>query len=290
MKSSCFWLDLLHFFIEWFIFSWRFDTKNSTISCFICFCASQIESWMKDKLQTASEASYRETSNLLQKQQKHQTFEAELAANKGQLDHVLRAGQTLLTSTPRSRETVEARLKDVEELWKFLFDMSNNKGQRLMEAIQRQSFEKNVGDLESWINEVETTLASKVSISYSYSGFWGFPKTKSDHEIKSFAQILRAFKSYGCLEKWWSRTKIIAADRLKCKLKLKERIHFAHSILNSIAWGKSWARCLARQFAQPFPLVCGEILVRNSPLEAVRKIWNMAARVSVLSEVIISVK
>lgn len=126
---------------------------------------------MKDKLQTASEASYRETSNLLQKQQKHQTFEAELAANKGQLDHVLRAGQTLLTSTPRSRETVEARLKDVEELWKFLFNMSNNKGQRLMEAIQRQSFEKNVGDLESWINEVETTLASKVSISYSYSGF-----------------------------------------------------------------------------------------------------------------------
>ena len=126
---------------------------------------------MKDKLQTASEASYRETSNLLQKQQKHQTFEAELAANKGQLDHVLRAGQTLLTSTPRSRETVEARLKDIEELWKFLFDMSNNKGQRLMEAIQRQSFEKSVGDLESWINEVETTLASKVGISYSYSGF-----------------------------------------------------------------------------------------------------------------------
>lgn len=126
---------------------------------------------MKDKLQTASEASYRETSNLLQKQQKHQTFEAEIAANKGQLDHVLRAGQTLLTSTPRSRETVEARLKDVEELWKFLFDMSNNKGQRLMEAIQRQSFEKNVGDLESWINEVETTLASKVSICYSYNRF-----------------------------------------------------------------------------------------------------------------------
>lgn len=125
---------------------------------------------MKDKLQTASEASYRETSNLLQKQQKHQTFEAELAANKGQLDHVLRAGQTLLTSTPRSRETVEARLKDVEELWKFLGDMSNNKGQRLKEAIQRQSFEKNVGDLESWINEIETTLASKVSLSYSCCG------------------------------------------------------------------------------------------------------------------------
>ncbi|XP_068689103.1 spectrin beta chain-like isoform X1 [Montipora foliosa] len=123
--------------------------------------AEEVESWMKDKLQTASEASYRETSNLLQKQQKHQTFEAELTANKGQLDNVLQAGHALLTSTPQSRETVQARLKDVDELWKFLADMSNNKGQRLKEAIQRQTFETNVGDLESWITEVENHLTSK---------------------------------------------------------------------------------------------------------------------------------
>ena len=119
---------------------------------------------MNEKLQTASEASYRETSNLVQKQQKHQTFEAELTANKGQLDNVLTTGQALVNSTPRSRETVEAKLKDLNELWKFLADMSSNKGQRLKEAIQRQTFEKNVGDLESWITENENSLASKVSV------------------------------------------------------------------------------------------------------------------------------
>ena len=119
---------------------------------------------MNEKLQTASEASYRETFNLVQKQQKHQTFEAELTANKGQLDNVLSTGQVLVNSTPRSRETVEAKLKDLNELWKFLGDMSSNKGQRLKEAIQRQTFEKNVGDLESWITENENSLASKVSV------------------------------------------------------------------------------------------------------------------------------
>ena len=119
---------------------------------------------MNEKLQTASEASYRETSNLVQKQQKHQTFEAELTANKGQLDNVLSTGQALVNSTPRSRETVEAKLKDLNELWKFLGDMSSNKGQRLKEAIQRQTFEKNVGDLESWITKNENSLASKVSV------------------------------------------------------------------------------------------------------------------------------
>lgn len=147
-------------------FPCRFDCGELLSLFEICFLSQtkQIESWMNEKLQTASEASYRETSNLLQKQQKHQTFEAELTANKGQLDNVLSTGQALVNSTPRSRETVEAKLKDLNELWKFLGDMSSNKGQRLKEAIQRQTFEKNVGDLESWITENENSLASKVSV------------------------------------------------------------------------------------------------------------------------------
>ena len=40
-------------------------------------------------------------------------------------------------------------------------------------------------------------------------------------------------------------------------------------------WGKSWANCLARRFAQPFPHVCGEIVVRNLPHEAVSIKSNM---------------
>ena len=36
--------------------------------------------------------------------------------------------------------------------------------------------------------------------------------------------------------------------------------------------GKSWAKFLARQLAQPYPLVCGEFSVRNSSREAGRKI------------------
>ena len=40
-------------------------------------------------------------------------------------------------------------------------------------------------------------------------------------------------------------------------------------------WGKSWAKFLARQLAQPYPLVCGEFSVRNSPREAVGKIQNL---------------
>lgn len=40
-------------------------------------------------------------------------------------------------------------------------------------------------------------------------------------------------------------------------------------------WEKSWTKCLVRQFASPFPFLCGEILVRTSPLESLRKISNL---------------
>ena len=116
---------------------------------------------MNEKLQFASEASYREVTNLQQKLQKHQTFEAELAANKGQLDAVLEEGRTLQSTSPRPNETVTTRIKDLEDLWHLLTEMTANKGQRLKEAIQKQTFERNVSDLEAWIDEVEKSLASK---------------------------------------------------------------------------------------------------------------------------------
>lgn len=116
---------------------------------------------MNEKLQSASEASYREASNLQQKLQKHQTFEAELSANKGQLDAVLDEGRTLLGTASGPNETVTTRIKGLEDLWHLLTEMSGNKGQRLKEAIQKQTFERNVGDLETWIHEVESSLASK---------------------------------------------------------------------------------------------------------------------------------
>lgn len=48
----------------------------------------QVNSWIHEKLQTATDESYREPTNLEGKIQKHQTFEAEISANKGRMDAV----------------------------------------------------------------------------------------------------------------------------------------------------------------------------------------------------------
>ena len=133
----------------------------SLYSCCYVYVFIQMESWINEKLQTAAEASYREASNLQLKLQKHQTFEAEAIAHRGQLDTVIKDGDSLLKAFPSHRDTVEKRRKDLTDLWTLLEDLSTNKAQRLKEAIQKQTFDRNVTELETWMDEVDTALSSK---------------------------------------------------------------------------------------------------------------------------------
>lgn len=54
------------------------------------FClTSQVSGWINEKLQVALDESYRDPTNLQAKLQKHQAFEAELAANRNRVDAVV---------------------------------------------------------------------------------------------------------------------------------------------------------------------------------------------------------
>ena len=44
--------------------------------------------WINEKLQVATDESYKEPTNLDNKMQKHQAFDAEITANKGRMDSV----------------------------------------------------------------------------------------------------------------------------------------------------------------------------------------------------------
>ena len=71
----------------------------------------------------------------------------------------------------------------------------------------------------------------------------------------SFLKLLKQLK-FSFL---WSQTTVISDQFFKARCTPE---------------GKSWTKFLAKQLAQPFPHVCGEFSVRNSPREAVRKISN----------------
>lgn len=56
--------------------------------------ADEMEIWISEKLQMAMEESYKDPSNIQSKHQKHQAFEAELAANADRIQTVIKMGQS----------------------------------------------------------------------------------------------------------------------------------------------------------------------------------------------------
>ena len=50
--------------------------------------ALQVSAWISEKMQVATDESYRDPTNLSGKLKKHQAFEAELSANRNTLDAV----------------------------------------------------------------------------------------------------------------------------------------------------------------------------------------------------------
>ena len=54
----------------------------------------QVNSWIHEKLQTATDESYKDPTNLESKMQKHQAFEAEITTNKARMDTVCKVKKT----------------------------------------------------------------------------------------------------------------------------------------------------------------------------------------------------
>ena len=113
----------------------------------------QSESWITEKLQTASDESYKDPANLESKLQKHQAFEAEITAHEEAIDAVRETGEELITSGHFAAEEVERRIEALYLHWEELLEASANKGRRLEEARDHQKFNQEVDIADSCISE-----------------------------------------------------------------------------------------------------------------------------------------
>ena len=117
------------------------------------YVSPQAESWITEKLQTASDESYKDPANLESKLQKHQAFEAELTAHEEAIDAVRETGEELITSGHFAAEEVERRIEALYLHWEELLEASANKGKRLEEARDHQKFNQEVDIADSCISE-----------------------------------------------------------------------------------------------------------------------------------------
>ncbi|XP_046383507.1 spectrin alpha chain [Ischnura elegans] len=127
--------------------------------------ADEAEHWIGEKLQLATEESYRDPANIQSKHQKHQAFEAELAANADRIQAVLATGQTLIEQRQcaGSEDAVQARLASIADQWEYLTQKTTEKSMRLKEANKQRTFVAAAKDLDFWLGEVESLLTSEDS-------------------------------------------------------------------------------------------------------------------------------
>lgn len=126
------------------------------------FCAEvhDLRVWMAEKLKTASDESYRDLTNLERKLQKHEAFERELRANEGQLRTVNKLGMALIAQDSYRKKDVEQTLKELNNEWKNLVDISLEKGRRLRQAVTQQGYNTSIEDVNTRLDEIDGCLRS----------------------------------------------------------------------------------------------------------------------------------
>lgn len=72
--------------------------------------ADELESWINEKLQAASDESYKDPTNLQAKIQKHQAFEAEVAAHSNAIVLLDNFGQEMIQQGHFASATITKRL------------------------------------------------------------------------------------------------------------------------------------------------------------------------------------
>merc|ERR1739844_743760 len=122
--------------------------------------ADEIENWMLEKLQLAQEENYKDPANIQSKHQKHQAFEAELAANADRIQSVLAMGHNLIerAKCAGSEDAVQHRLESISEQWELLTHKTSEKSMKLKEANRQRTFIAAVKDLDFWLDEVNSLL------------------------------------------------------------------------------------------------------------------------------------
>ncbi|NWZ66645.1 SPTN5 protein, partial [Acrocephalus arundinaceus] len=118
----------------------------------------EVAAWINEKNSIAQDDSWKDPSNLQTKLQRHQTFQAEIMANRNHLDSIRSEGEKMLHERHYASEAILSRLQEMEELWEELLASCQDKWTKLQDAYKGLHFQRNVEDTEKWLEGVENEL------------------------------------------------------------------------------------------------------------------------------------
>ncbi|XP_055611321.1 spectrin beta chain, non-erythrocytic 1-like isoform X3 [Uranotaenia lowii] len=126
---------------------------------FIRDCA-EAGAWINEKQKKleADAHTFADVSNMedkVKKLQKHQAFQAEVAANEGRIKEVKQMGETLITKRHECASEIEEEVRKLSESWNVLINEVASRGRGLEEAQDILEFNSQLDKLEAWIRDKE---------------------------------------------------------------------------------------------------------------------------------------
>lgn len=121
----------------------------------------EVQRWLSQKMQIASDENYREANNLQSKIQKHAAFDAELQANTIRISSIISEGEILIDAKHYAANEIQQNLELLESEWQKLQDASRNKKVRLSQAYDALLFIRAIDEFNTWMDEVESHLSSE---------------------------------------------------------------------------------------------------------------------------------
>lgn len=122
--------------------------------------ADELEGWINEKLQAASEESYKDPTNLQAKIQKHQAFEAEVAAHSNAIVQLDNIGQEMINQSHFAADVIQRRLDELHQLWELLLSKLAEKGMKLQQALVLVQYLRHCEEVLFWIKDKEAFVTA----------------------------------------------------------------------------------------------------------------------------------
>ncbi|XP_061467332.1 spectrin beta chain, non-erythrocytic 5 [Rhineura floridana] len=118
----------------------------------------EVAAWMSERNSIALDESWRDPSNLQAKLQKHQTFQAEIVANRNHLESIKAEGEKMLQEGHYAPDAIWSRLQEMDELWDELLQNCHEKRRKMQDAYKALRFLRIVDDVEKWLEHLESEM------------------------------------------------------------------------------------------------------------------------------------
>nr|XP_006001605.1 PREDICTED: spectrin beta chain, non-erythrocytic 1 [Latimeria chalumnae] len=119
------------------------------------------EGWIREKEQILSSDDYgKDLTSVLRLLSKHKAFEDEMSGRSGHLQQTIKEGEGMIADDHFGSEKIKERVKDIQEQWAHLEQLSAIRKKHLEEASSLHQFQADADDIDAWMLDILRIVSS----------------------------------------------------------------------------------------------------------------------------------